>query len=48
MNPNLELGDLIIDVVANWPNQDNDGLAVEIYAQIRDWMSRNQIVFYQP
>lgn len=49
MNPNLELFDVIYDTL----NQSRgtevaEDLTVEIHQSIRDWMNRNEIIFYQP
>ena len=49
MNPNMELEDVIDTTIANWFGDDSaDGLSPAVYKAIRDWMNRNQIVFYQP
>lgn len=47
MNPNLELEDIITTTCFSYFGEDND-LAPELYQNIRNWMNRNQIIFYQP
>lgn len=47
MNPNLELEELIQSEVFAYFGEENE-LGTEIYRSIRNWMDRNQIVFYQP
>jgi hypothetical protein len=47
MNPNLELEDVIYEVCFAYFGEENE-LSSELYDSIRDWMSRNQIIFYQP
>lgn len=47
MNPNLELQEVIEETVfAEFGN--DDGLSKAIYDNIRNWMEKNQIIFYQP
>lgn len=50
MNPNLELEEVIratITVEADF-GEDAETLATYVYRDIRNWMNRNGIVFYQP
>lgn len=47
MNPNLELQEVIECAVYAQFGED-DGLSAIIFNDIRNWMDRNMIVFYQP
>lgn len=49
MNPNLELEYVILETIQGYRGAlDRDDLSTELYRNIRNWMDRNQIVFYQP
>ena len=48
MNPNLELEELLLEKVEDIFGHDNEALAADLYRSIRNWMDRNEIVFYQP
>lgn len=46
MNPNLEFEQIVLDTVAN--NTDPETLGPDIVNNVRNWMSREFVVFYQP
>ena len=49
MNPNLELFDVIYESIERPRGTEvAEDLTAEIHQAIRDWMNRNELVFYQP
>lgn len=48
MNPNLELQEVILNSIENEFGDDCNGFPGVLFNDIRNWMDRNGIVFYQP